>query len=667
MPRVFYRKINPVEIIPQGQPIPCRNTHVNRQAQPTYPSYRSFRPHFTKHRFLDSHVFQPRRTPFIEHRFLDRHVFQPRDAPQQFIQTKPNYAQCPPQQTLKPTTRDMKQPPATFAQAVSNDRVGFVIPRDRFILPTRNRFELFTTYNGMRHDIQVKPTGQKSYIASHCPPKNKTVLKAQVQAPIKNGYSKIPPTAPRTQRGKYSWPDNTFPAVKFARQFFATKMSLFQLEKDLDKTTKSFLNLKTQTFDAVLGQALSQDHSTDTMALKLRLSQDLDELIHEAWFYRKDHYQSKLVEIKSSFLAEYNLLELKEQNLIKSDFIRWVTKFIKGRRLFSSVKPLLYSWLNDLRDGSSPEKIVANTTQKKLTVTEPKHSVTTSITVNDSASSSDMFDEISVDALPVITSSCNETDSSISLTELNEIRAELKYKPINKRKKFFGHTMKRSSKKQKPTSTPKQNKGSTDESEKDSRTNATVCNVEQAIHQPSMFNFTNKTIPQITRKIERSTQCSIMNKNKNHDWEGISDDIRNHTIHIDGPKLISIIIGGNNELDNYPTDYLIRVELPSSTITKTFILKLVETLDNLCADFIVEFVSIPNVSESIPWLVLINAFNQSRLCAVLTTKHNNMDKLINKLKQVSRNDSLASSTIANIQFLEEVRFFRRDPTHPYGI
>jgi hypothetical protein len=113
--------------------------------------------------------------------------------------------------------------------------------------------------------------------------------------------------------------------------------------------------------------------------------------------------------------------------------------------------------------------------------------------------------------------------------------------------------------------------------------------------------------------------------------------------------------------------HLIRVELPSYTITKTFLMKLVETLSNISDAFIVEFVSIPNISESIPWLALITAVNQSKLYAVLTSTHDNKEKLINKLKQVPHNDLLTTTIINNTHFLEEVSFFQMAAIPPYGI
>jgi hypothetical protein len=102
------------------------------------------------------------------------------------------------------------------------------------------------------------------------------------------------------------------------------------------------------------------------------------------------------------------------------------------------------------------------------------------------------------------------------------------------------------------------------------QTECTAYNIEQAIPQPSMFNVCDRIIPNIERKKERATQRYSLGKYSATNFHSLCSDIHNHTVYFEGSKLISILVGGNDKLDSYLTDYLIHVERPSETFTKTF-------------------------------------------------------------------------------------------------
>jgi hypothetical protein len=206
--------------------------------------------------------------------------------------------------------------------------------------------------------------------------------------------------------------------------------------------------------------------------------------------------------------------------MFKTNFVQWGIQFIKGRKLFNSSKALHQDWFNELLNFDQERFIGASTSQANPDLFTIE---------NSSASSLDMF-ERTTSELPIIvqdsssTSSLDtttemakirnsnapgmndETDTDISITQLNEIRAALRQTPIVKRRKMVSHTRKRPMKLSKSvSSTPKinamvthnesENEESIQQTEIIHHTGTAAYNIEQRIHQPSMFNICHKIIP----------------------------------------------------------------------------------------------------------------------------------------------------------------------------
>jgi hypothetical protein len=542
----------------------------------------------------------------------------------------------------------------SYARAAMPERVVYPNPNRKIhTLPLQNRFQAFT-----ENSSHVAPT--------------------LFRGPTKSAHTFNKKQMPlKTQKYGYVWPDSIFPAAKTSRQYFDTRMSLHQLEKDLDKQTDCLSNLKTKLTQTLLGQALFHDTSDSTLSFRNHITANVDEIIHEVSFFRKDFYLTKLKNLKTEFIKLHDRLTPDEKTLFRTDFVQWGLKFIKGRRLFNSARKLYPNWFNDLLKfdlEEIPDPCIIHTNPDRNPIDSA------------SVSSLDMFDntaseiQVTVQDKSSTSSSAmsDELDSDISITELNEIRAALKRTPITKRRKIVRHSKKRSTKKSKSSnSTPKQTALTPQDVQKSvsfvpqtnivRQTDTAVYNIEQAIHQPSMFNMGDRIIPNIERKIERATQRYSLGKYSATNFHSLCTDIHNHTVHIEGPKLISIQVGGNDKLDSYPTDYLIHVERPSATFTKTFAEHLIRDISNINKDIILELVSISTLSETIPWLNIITAIRRCKIMAVLTTSDQNRDAFAYKLKTIHCNDADTSATLNNENFLTAVHFFQEAHIPQSGI
>jgi hypothetical protein len=391
----------------------------------------------------------------------------------------------------------------------------FPVPHGRtHTVPLKNRFQAFAENEGYKStDNFERPCQIPTRRANNTRPPNnykRTLNTEQV--------------APKTHNKAHVWPGNIFPAAKISRQYFDTRMSLHQLERDLDKQTKCLGSLKTKLTQTLLGQALLNDISDSTLRFKNRITSDLDEIIHEVSFFRKAFYVTKLDNLKTEFCKLHARFSTDEQNMFKTNFVQWGIQFIKGRRLFNSAKALYQDWFNELLHFDQERFIGASTSQANPDL----------ITIeNSSASSLDMFESTTAE-LPIIvqdsssTSSLDtstemakirnsnapgmndEIDTDISITELNEIRAALRQTPIVKRRKMVSHTRKRPMKKSKSvSSTPKinamvthnesENEESIQQTEIIHHTGTAAYNIEQAIHQPSSLFLSNEFSNRHTR------------------------------------------------------------------------------------------------------------------------------------------------------------------------